>query len=328
MNGYRFSTHAEVEDVSHFHSALCQPNLLTFGEYYGVFFPTSDSIGWYTTRPGMDPQLCQAAFFEEMLVSSLFVTLAPMRLGAEMALCGFIDTVMTHPSHRRRGLASTLLQRALAGMKSAGADVSLLYAAHEDPPGPSENMYQGLGYSIHELVVRFVKHPPHMLETAPAAPIPPDDIARTAFTAALSQHDGWIDLDDSLWRWRRLQRPLQYPITLHKTSGGALCAICSGELLAAGRPRPVTVLSDLVLPQHIREEDALGPIIAAALADAPITAFSPRSNLSLSRRLRRLAFEPVATEAAMVRPLTQTGVDLLRAPRRDWYVAVESIIGV
>lgn len=328
MSGYRLLTHAEVEDSPGFLEALCRLNALTFGEYYGVFFPTPDFINWYVTRPGLDLRLCQAAFLGEELVSSLFVTLARMRLGGEMVLCGFIDTVMTHPSHRRRGLASSLLRRALAGMKSAGAEVSLLYASYEDPPGPSQIMYEHLGYSLRQLVLRFVKQPPHTAEAAPAILIPPDDDTRRAFASALERHDGWIDLDDSLWRWRRIQRPSQCPTTLCKTASGALCAMCWGDLLATGRQRPVTVVSDLVLPDGNRGEDDLEAIIATAVGDSPITVFCADSDTSLRRCLRSLAFVPVATEAAMVRPLTPIGAELVRTQPGSWYAAVESIIGV
>jgi len=328
MNEYRLVTHAQVEDSPGFAEALCRLNSLTFGEYYGVFFPTPDFINWYVTRPGLELGLSQAAFRGEELVSSLFVTLARMRLGGEMVLCGFVDTVMTHPSHRRRGLASSLLQRALAAMKSAGAEVSLLYASCEDPPEPPQIMYQRLGYSVYELALRFVKQPPHTAEAAPATLIPPDDGARISFASALSQHDGWIELDDSLWRWRRIQRPPHYPAILCRTPGGALCAMCSGDLLATGQPRRVTVVSDLVLPDESREEGDLKAIIATAVSDAPITVFCANSDTTLNRCLRSLAFVPVATEAAMVRPLTQAAADLVRTQPRDWYAAVESIIGV
>ena len=105
IKGYRTCTHEDVSDQPGLLQALADLNALTFGKYDGVVVPSRDFMAWYTRRPGMDPRLCQAAFAGERLVASLFVTLLEMRLWGQIVQCAIIDTVMTHPSHRRKGLA-------------------------------------------------------------------------------------------------------------------------------------------------------------------------------------------------------------------------------
>ena len=328
MSQYRLLTHAEVADPERFHQDLCHLNALTFTAYQGVLLPTVESMRWYRTRPGMAPGICQAALYEDGVVSSLFVTLATTRLGGEMLKCGFIDTVMTHPAHRRRGLASALLKRALDEMRAAGAEASILYADHDVPSMPPQRMYEGLGYCVHELVDRLIGGAPQAPAHGPAVAIPPDAAARDSFETALSGRDGWVELDDALWGWRRALRPPQYPVKLYRTIDGGLCAMCSGDLLSEGEARTVSVLSDLVLPEAPRAEHALAAMLSAAPDEAAITALCPRSEVGMRQRLEALGFRRVSAEAAMVLPLTPRAAELARAAPRNWYVAVESVIGV
>jgi GNAT superfamily N-acetyltransferase len=328
MSGYRLLAHADVDDPQRFHQDLCRLNSLTFGEYHGVLLPTVESMRWYRTRPGMEAKVCQAALLGDEVVSSLFVTLAPMSLRGSMLLCGFLDTVMTHPAHRRRGLAGSLLKRALEEMRAVGADLALLYAAHDVPPTLPQKIYEGMGFRVHELVDRLVGHPPPAPESGPAVPVSPDARARQAFATVLSGRDGWIELDDALWDWRRVRRPSQYPTRLYESADGGLCAMCSGDLMSGGRPRTVSVLSDLVLPETPDVNGTLASILSAAPSDVPITVLCPRSDVRVRQILDQLGFTHAAVEAAMIKPLTRRAVDVARASPRTWYVAVESVIGV
>ena len=88
----------------------------------------------------MDPRLCQAALAGDELVSSVLVTLASMWLAGGAVQCGIIDEVMTHPDHRRRGLARALIDRALEAMVSAGAELSLLYTLETNPASAPQRL--------------------------------------------------------------------------------------------------------------------------------------------------------------------------------------------
>lgn len=325
MAAYRLCSHAEVSDGEGLLTSLAHLERLTFAHYDGVVSAGPSFMRWYTGRPGMNPQVCQAAFCGDTLVSSVFVTLARMRLGGEVVVCGLVDTVMTHPDHRRRGLAGTLLRRALAAMGAAGAEVSLLNTAREEPIRPPERLYRDVGYLPRELVIRFWRQPgPLSAGGDKATRLRPDESARSLFERSLGERDGWLLLDDNLWRWRRQERPAEYPVALYRTDSGALAAVCCGELLVSGRSRSVCVVSDLVLPG----KDALLALVGVAARDRLVTLLCPQSDASLVRLAGDAGFAAGGTEVAMLRPITERGARLLSRPTSGWYVALESLVGV
>jgi GNAT superfamily N-acetyltransferase len=326
MREYRILSHAEAGDRQRLIVALSDLEGLTFSHYDGVVHSTPSFLRWYLARPGMLPQLCQAAFADGQLVSSVFVTLAQMRLGGEAVLCGLVDTVMTHPDHRRHGLATKLLERVLGALENAGADVSLLYTARDEPVSPPERLYRGLGYEPRESVTRYVRPPGPISEgIPPAEQLDPSD--RRPFERALAAMDGWLLLDEDLWRWRRIERPDEYPIALYATRSGAAAAICVGELIVSGAPRLLTVISDLVLPRDETARDELYALLSAAPSNAPVTILGPQS----SRRgelLREVGFAAGGVEVAMIHPISSRGRAAAARPPGEWYVAIESVIGV
>jgi GNAT superfamily N-acetyltransferase len=328
MNAYLLCAHGEAPDQAGLHSALCRLQTLAFAHYEGVVEPSEDFMRWYISRPGLHRHLCQAAFAGEELVSSLFVTLSRMRLCGEWVSCGLVDTVMTHPGHRRRGLARRLFGRALEAMASAGADLSLLYTSRADPPGPAQRLYEDLGYRVRELVVRFVRESAHGSSVKPARALPPDASARDLFRDALGGREGWLDLDEALWAWRRTSRSRLYPVTLRQTPGGGAAAVCTGRLLASGRPEPAAVLSDLVLPEDGERATALAGILAAVPPELPVTVLCPHREVGLAELLVDMGFRAAAVEAAFIRPHSDLAARLVEREPQGWYVAVESVIGI
>ena len=65
------------------------------------------------------------------MVSSLFLTLSHIYLEGELTPVGIIDTVMTHPDYRRRGLASALLKEAEKIMAEKECRMGYLYTVPE-----------------------------------------------------------------------------------------------------------------------------------------------------------------------------------------------------
>ena len=328
MSGYRFATHADMEDKPRLHRDLSDLNALTFGQYDGVVAASPSFMAWYTARPGMDPRLCQAVLWGEELVSSLLVTVARMRLAGETVACGIIDTVMTHPAHRRRGLARGMLERAIAAMGESGVEISLLNTAGAEPPAVPQRLYESLGYAAYAPVDRFVRRPTQMLEEQAAVPVPADEAARDAFAAAFGERSGWLEPDEGLWRWHRVDRPSGYPITVCRTADGGLGVLCTGDLLVDGSPRSYAVLSDLVASEEAATERALRSMVAAAPSEAPISVLCPRTDGVLAEALRATGFEVAGVEIAMLRPIAAASAKLVEQPVRSWYVAVESIVGV
>jgi predicted N-acetyltransferase YhbS len=62
-------------------------------------------------------------------VSSVQIFTKPVRLRGETVLLGGIGSVATHPAQERRGIATTLLRRAIEEMKQRGMALSLLFTA-------------------------------------------------------------------------------------------------------------------------------------------------------------------------------------------------------
>jgi hypothetical protein len=146
--------------------------------------------------------------------------------------------------------------------------------------------------------------------------------------ARLGRRDGWLELDQELWLWRRAERPAQYPVEVVRTSGDVLAAVCTGHLLSGGEPQPFAVLSDFAPSDDADYEAALRELLAAAPSNATATMLCGRSDTHLADALRAVGFQPVGTEIAMLRPVTpEAEASIGRAVGR-WYVAVESVIGV
>lgn len=328
MKDYEFVPHARIDDREWLTRALAELNAVTFGHYSGVVVPSGAFMDWYTRRPGMDPALCQAVLTHGRLVSSLFVTLARMSLAGERVVCGVIDTVMTRPDHRRRGLARGLLERAVAGMRDAGADISLLYTAVADPPSVPQQLYESLGYSVYELVDRFVKPPPHARGQRRALPVGTDVEVGREFEARLQRQSGWLVLEKGLWAWRRLDRPAEYPVQVYRTPDDTLAAMCTGRLLSGGRPRSFAVVSDLAPRGSQVTSEAVRSLLSAAPREATATVLCARSERWLGEALREAELTVSGSEAAMLLALSAQASRLVTGRPSSWYVAVESVVGV
>ena len=328
IRGYRICTHDDVSDQPGLLKALADLNALTFAEYDGVVVPSQEFMSWYTQRPGMDPRLCQAAFAGERLVASVFVTLAEMRLRDQSVQCAIIDTLMTHPGHRRKGLARALLQRAMTAMERADADVSLLNTAQADPPAGPQQLYESLGYRPVELVDRWVSRTAgssgeHALDSVGVG----EDVRR-GLQARLGQRDGWLALDQDLWLWRRAERPSAYPVEVVRTSQDVVAAVCTGPLLSRGEEQPFAVLSDFAPSEEADYEGAVRELLSAVPANATATMLCGRSDEKLAGALQVAGFERAGTEIAMLRAVMPEAEAWIEPPMNQWYVAVESVIGV
>lgn len=328
IKGYRLCTHEDVSDQPELLEALVYLNALTFGKYDGVVVPSQEFMSWYTRRPGMDPRLCQAAFAGEKLVASLFVTLSEMRLWGQIVECAIVDTVMTHPLHRRKGLARSLMRRAHAAMEKAGADVSLLNTAQADPPSGPQQLYESLGYRPVELVDRWVTRTAGAGGGCALDSVGVGEDVRRAMQARLGRRDGWLELDQDLWMWRRAERPPAYAVEVLRTSEDVLAAVCTGPLLSRGEQQPYAVLSDFAPSEHADYEEAVRELLSAVPANATATMLCGRSDARLAAALEAVGFERVGTEVVMLKPLTLEAKASMKSTMEEWYVAVESVIGV
>jgi GNAT superfamily N-acetyltransferase len=328
MNSYTICSHAEKQNRAVLLSQLTDLENLAFGHYYGNIIASSDWVQWYTSRPGMVPSLCQAAFAGDELVASVLVTLWPMRLAGETVLCGLIDQVMTHPEHRRHGLARTLMQRAVEGMTEAGAEVSLLNTFEMTPMSGPQRLYESLGYRVLEKVDRYARRQEESEGKRAAMMLHNGPDTCGMFEEALGNRDGWLLLDVELWHWRREQRPLEYPVLLVEGSQGQLAAVVTGNFLVEHNASPFAVITEMNLPEGSSAAEAVAEILSTVPTTSMVSMLCARSELTLAQGLEGNGFRVEGTELAMVKALSDRGARLVASRGGPWYVAVESIIGI
>lgn len=302
-------------------AAVSGLNDLAFAQYPGVIEGGEAFMRWYMARPGLDPDLCQAAWAGDSLAASLFVTVMPLYLLGALRHVGVIDTVMTHPDHRRHGLARSLLSSAIDRARGRGLDALQLYTM---PGSPGHRLYTSLGFADRALL-RYWTVETTAGDAAGWRQSPPeqDPVARATVEAMRERYDGVPQLDDAYWAWRRRERPPVIPGEIWLRSGERE----ANETLAL-LPTPMIALAKRVVLSDIavRHESSLASL-GAALADrTPLVALADEADALLNGALRQAGFTPGAAEAAMLLPLTVSVAD---APRTlPWFALTESVIGV
>jgi len=345
---YHIATHAESQVSSAALTALCNA---AFAEYPGAIIAGESWMDWFRRRPGCAPELCGAAWYGRELVSSLFVTEAPLRLGGRVLRAGIVDTVMTAPAHQKHGLARELLTRAIGLMRERGFACSLLYT---NPRRYPYGFYQSLGYR-HHATAELLAGP------RPVEPpsgecwrlLLPDETegARRLVNASWGEADGFVAYGEDLWEWHRLHRPegeelFEIAQGPHGApTGGA--AFTEAGLLAAGREQWFSCVLDIVpwrcrarSPSRAHPEGRAtesppysGGTTAEGLAALLCAAPRPRVALVagcgtwLHGGATELGLRSVAEEAAMLLPLNSAAEAALQSPPSNWYASVESIVG-
>jgi GNAT superfamily N-acetyltransferase len=137
-------------------------------EFFGRYFEHD---------PAFRDDLCFVGVTNDQIVSTLQVFTKEVRVAGATVLVGGIGNVFTTPAHRERGIASRLLRHAVASMKSAGFDLSLLFAVRLA-------FYGRHGWS---------SHPRRFLFMEPARPRVSDRYTIEPFTTA-SDLDAVMDL--------------------------------------------------------------------------------------------------------------------------------------
>ncbi len=307
---------------------------LAFGTYLGVLVPSREHRAWYVRRPGMDDDLSTAVVCGGVLVASVFVTVARVTVGGRLLRVGIVDTVMTHPEHRRRGLARWALTTAIAGMRRRDLQVSLLYTVADSMPF---RLYESLGYVPHAPVRYYGGTPeataPHIGEVH-ARPMRPGEDAsvRTFVDACLCERDGAVPLDPPLWRWRHQERPAELPATVWLVEGPAgrlaCVTVCRAPIVTAGDPAECYVLTEVALAGGADPRVVLRALMATVPRGAELRALAAESDPELCLAFEGLGLRALTTETAMLLPLDEGACAALAAPPRAWVPLTESIVGL
>lgn len=319
---YRFVTHDRVPAL---YEQLADLTNGAFAEYEGAPTIDADFCRWYARRPGSSPGLCVAALHGERLVANVLVAIQPLNLGGEFVPCGVIDTVATHPAHRRQGLAHRLMDMAHQLMQENGAEAAVLYTNPENHP---YHFYSRLGYVTRAQASMLTGDRPPATGRYEVRPMRPDEatLVQRLVNGKYGAYEGFALLDEALWRWHRVERPAAMPVAVMMAERGGevvgTAALASVTVLLEGRQTRVAVISDAVYP----EAACLRDLLAAAPAGQVMALHDLQSPEQAA--LAAIGLQSALGEVAMVLPFTDRAAALSERAPASWYVMVESVVGV
>jgi GNAT superfamily N-acetyltransferase len=272
--------------------------------------------GWrgrdFFARPaGADPSYADANVWVAAEGSRLLasVQIFPRRLaldGREVPTGG-IGSVFTRPERRGAGLASRLLERAVADMRSRGMELSLLFAARIP-------FYERLGWRSwpmrRELLRRAGEagaEPPRAPGFTPAAfdPDRDQDDVRALHAQAAARRSGLACRDTAEWRASlALAGNPAEEFRLARDAGGALAAYL----------RAIRLNDTLVIAEFgEREPDALALLVDALLRPRARDALAPPQRESAA--FRSYAVLPLLADPPLAAALEARGIS--RQPVAD-----------
>jgi len=304
---------------------------LCFSTFEGVAWPTLAATRWYLARPGLDPALGRAALLGDRLIGNAYVTRLTFPVGGRALRVGMFDTVMTHPAHRQQGIARRMLSAALAELAARGWDAAALYTA---PGSLPYGLYARLGFQPHRASViwrreRAGGEAPEGWAVRALAP-EEQEPARALANRAHAGEDGFVPVDEALWRWRKWERPAERPArVLGAWQGERLAAtvtLCPLEVVTSHGPERSTYWVDLALEPG-DEGPALRALLAAEAAP-PLLALAGEDDARLAGLLAGEGFSPAPGEVCMLYPLADAARVALEAPRRPWHALIESVVGI
>ncbi|MEN6644177.1 MAG: GNAT family N-acetyltransferase [Armatimonadia bacterium] len=319
---YRLVTHREVPRLP---EQLASLSNLAFAEYEGAPEVDAAFCDWYGRRPGSSLDVCVGALYGDTLVANVLVAIQEVNVGGEFIPCGIVDTVATHPEHRKHGLAHRLMDMAHEIMRRRKVEAAVLYTNPENHP---YHFYGRLGYVARARAGMLTGERPTAQGAYQVRPMGEGEegTVRDLVNARYSRYEGFARLDEALWQWHRVERPASMPaeVVVAEQDGRIVgtVALAEVDVLLAGQRERVTVLSDAVYPDTGCLRDML-----AASRQAKTMALHGLLNPEKDD-LEELGFVTQVGEVSMVLPFSKRAQALLREPQGPWYVMVESVVGV
>ncbi len=319
---YRFVTH---EDVPNLAAQLTELSNVAFAEYEGAPTVDVEFSRWYARRPGSTPGVCVAALDGDVMAANVLVAVQNLNLGGEFLPCGIVDTVATHPDHRRQGLAHRLMDMAHDLMREHGAEAGVLYT---NPANHPYQFYTRLGYVTRAQAAMLEGAPPATAGACDVRAMRGDEAGtvRELVNGRYEHYEGFARLDDDLWRWHRVERPATMPaqVVVAERDGRLVgtAALADVMVLLEGRQTRVTVVSDAVYDGA----ECLRDLLAAAPQERLMALHDVRAPEHAA--LEQTGLASAVGEVAMVLPFTERARELLTRPAGPWCVMVESVVGV
>ncbi len=310
-------------------SRLLELHRLCFSDYVGVLPSEQSFLEWYLKRPGGGEGNVFVFRNGDSVISALFLTLSHFRLGDDYLPVGIIDTVMTHPDYRKRGLASRLMEEAEKFMREKGCRFGYLYTI----PGTSQfGLYQKLGYRDHKRVFHLLNN---VSRQAPGS-FPVDafrlEEARIFLNRFFEEYNGFIPFEDPMWKWRKIIRPPMLPI--HILNYGKTAIQSS---ITVSMAQVTTGKGDWVEAAFLSDWAGISPsdlemVLRSALSIVPggtvCDILCPVDNIEEWDILVNNGFQKATEESAMLYPLDE-GARILLGNNREgkWYPLIESVVG-
>lgn len=218
---------------------------------------------YFENDPAFRDDLCLVAEEGGRLVSTLQIFPKTIRINGASLRLGGIGNVFTAASHRRRGIASLLLHRAIAIMEAEEFDVSLLFATRLA-------FYAQFGWASHRRLLGAVSPP--AARPAPDARVRPFEVERdlgavmAVYDAYNRERSGAVVRDRRYWEGQ-----LRYAGTPDETF---LVAERAGRIAAYARL--VTLYDVPTVMEHGAADggaDALRDAVLALAAQVPPDGF-------------------------------------------------------
>ncbi|NOZ23142.1 MAG: GNAT family N-acetyltransferase [Planctomycetes bacterium] len=342
MSGYEIKTHAEIGDVL---QGVIELARTSFAEYEGVIAVDEAFMRWYLTRPGMRPEHCFAAVHAGHIVSNAFVTITKVQFGGEVLDVGMVDTVMTHPEHRRKGLARKVLTAALDFMRTHDLDASQLYTGADSMP---QRFYESLGYREYTRVRYYIQdmqqrlnllavRSPNRESARPTGAVracKSDDVPglRRFLAQSFQDCDGYLPLNDDLWAWRRERRPNSLPTAMYVLTDDhseirGTATLASAPLITDGGTEMMTGILDFAAAEETANA-FFERIVSIAPSKGALVATSGVANEPFNGLCESCGFTCMALEVAMVNPFSDRARSAVASEPAQWYTATESLIGI
>lgn len=300
---------------------------MCFGQYEGVLPFDETILRWYIQRPGLGLEHTFVMLYEDTIVSSLFLTLSNFFFEGNLVPVGIIDTVMTHPAHRGKGLATRLMKEAEAMMRVRNCWFGYLYTI---PETKQFHLYKRLGYRDFQRVFHLQGRGQGQEEKA--QPSSTKEVQQF-LNETLSRYNGFIPFDAALWKWRKEERPQAIPTRIfvsqdhHGKIQGSITATW-GRITTTTGLEEVVYLSDWAGVSKEGKEDVLR-IALLALGNTKVDLLCPVVNTEEWTILEENGFQPTLAESAMLLPLRKEAEILLQeATSKIWYPLIESVVGV
>lgn len=323
---------AEITFGAELPARLGRLTAIAFVAFAGVVQPSPAKTTWYLARPGMDRDLSGVIVCAGEIASSVYVTRLRFAVGGQPFQMAMIDTVVTHPDFRRRGMARRLLQRALDGARAIGLDGVSLYTMPHTLPFA---IYTRLGFQPYRQSIVWMEEEgaslPAGAATVRSIKSGEEAAVRELVNRFNANRDGYVWLDDALWAWRKRARPAHMPADIRTVWEGdqliGTATLCPVALISTMGPARHVYLTDIGFADTAGEA-ALPSLLAPRLSRDRYISLAGENDTALAALFTRLGFAATPGEMCLIYPLQEALQQALTRSERPWYVLPESVVGV